>query len=121
MPTTEEIEKYLELVRLFIVEDKVDFIKGSDEKYTLGKLGISITDAFEMVKDLDVKNYYRGPSPDHRYPSQQVWEFGIPEIFEDEIPPHRDLYVKLTFRNTRGDLLMMSFHKARDLITYPYK
>ncbi|RAZ73508.1 type II toxin-antitoxin system MqsR family toxin [Planococcus halotolerans] len=115
-----EIEDFLKKVRLFIEQGKIDFIKGQQEKYTLGVLGISFDDGFEMVKELTHENYYQGPTKDHKYPTQDVMEFGIEDIFPDLSYPHTSLYIKLTFRDRRDDLLMMSFHSAAKPITYPY-
>lgn len=115
-----EIEDFLKKVRLFIEQGKIDFIKGPQEKYALSVLGISFGDGFEMVKELTHKNYYQGPTKDHKYPTQKVMEFGIEEVFPEFCYPHSSLYIKLTFRDHRDDLLMMSFHSAARPITYPY-
>ncbi|UOF90510.1 hypothetical protein LSG31_22070 [Fodinisporobacter ferrooxydans] len=114
MASIEEINQFLSFAREYKAKNKLDFIKGPQEKYLLGELGISIKDAFAMLDLLTFENYYRGPSPDHAKPNQQVWEFGI-----EEVPA--DIYIKLTIRKTRNDLLFMSFHFAERPIVYPYK
>lgn len=108
-----EINAFLEKAREYIRLKKIDFIHGFQEKYILGHLGISFRDAFEMVKELTYKNYFNGPSPDRDFPNEEVWEFGI----QDEPD---DIYIKLKFRQSKGDLLMMSFHYAEKPISYPY-
>lgn len=115
-----EIEEFLKKGRLFIEQEKVDFIKGPEEKYTLGILGISIDDAFEMIKELTYENYYQGPTEDHRYSSQKIMEFGIEDVFPEFSYPQSSLYIKLTFRDRKADFLAMSFHPATKPITYPY-
>lgn len=120
MITDSEIEGFLKKVRCYIDSGKVDFIKGRQEKYTLGVLGISIEDAFALVYELTPENYYQGPTADHDFPDQEVMEFGIEDIFPESPKPGSSLYIKLTFRPRRDDLLMMSFHPARKEITYPY-
>lgn len=120
MITIPDIEDYLKKVRHFIDEGKIDFIKGRDEKYALGVLGIGLEDAFAMVYELTYKNYYRGPSPDHKFPDQEVMEFGYEDIFPELPLPKSSLYIKLVFRPQKNDLLMMSFHSATQEITYPY-
>lgn len=119
MITVPEIDEFLKKVRRFIDDGKTDFIY-SKAKYALGMLGISIADAFAMVCELTHENYYQGPSPDHDYKDQEVMEFGLEDIFPDLPYPSSSLYIKLTFRPRKNDLLMMSFHSARDPITYPY-
>lgn len=71
MITVSEIEEFLEEVRCFIHDGKTDFIF-SKGKYALGKLGISIEDAFAMVSELTHENYYQGPTSDHDYNDQGV-------------------------------------------------
>lgn len=124
MPTIAEIESFLEEVRSYIRLDKIDFLPSSKNKYALSNLGISFDDAFAMVIGLTAKEYYRGPSPDHKFPNQQVWEFGIENIFEEYEKPRCDLYIKLTIRNSKDkkekELLMMSFHSAERAIRFPF-
>ena len=120
MITPPEIEEFLEKVRLYIDNGKTDFILGKEEKYTLGKLGISIEDAFAVVTEITYENFYQGPTPDHTFINQEVMEFGIEDFFSDLSYPNKSLYLKLTFRQRKNDLLMMSFHPARHRITYPY-
>lgn len=119
MITVSDIEDFLEKVRSFIDQGKIDFIY-SKGKYALSKLGISIEDAFAMVYELTHKDYYRGPTPDHNYKDQEVIEFGLEDIFSDLDYPGSSIYIKLTFRPRKDDLLMMSFHPATEPITYPH-
>ncbi|WP_052807263.1 type II toxin-antitoxin system MqsR family toxin [Risungbinella massiliensis] len=109
-----QINAFLSKARFYLQRGKMDFIRGKEEKQTLSQLGISIRDAFALVYDLTVENYYRGPSADHKIPTESVWEFG----WEEE---PQDIYIKLKFRSVRDDLLMMSFHFANRPIVYPYK
>ena len=116
-----EIEEFLKKARLYIEQGKIDFIKGPQEKYALSVLGISFYDSFEMVKELTHEDYYQGPTKDHKYPTQEVMEFGIEDVFPEFSYPGSSLYIKLTFRDRSGDLLMMSFHSATKPITYPHR
>jgi len=120
MTEVSEIESFLEKVCLFIDAGKTDFLQDKKEKYALGALGVSYDDAFEMVKELTYEDYYQGPTEDHKYPAQKVMEFGIEDVFPEFSYPHSSLYIKLTFRDRRDDLLMMSFHSAAKPVTYPY-
>lgn len=125
MPTISEIESFLEKVRRNIQLRNIDFLPSSKNKYALSNLGISYDDAFALVIGLTAKEYYRGPSPDHKFPKQQIWEFGIENIFEENERPECDLYIKLTIRNSKDtkkkDLLMMSFHSAEKQMNFPYR
>jgi len=122
-PTEEEIQDYLEQCKAnYRQHGKVDRIIGKEEKETLTKLGVRISDALEYIlqqtENISSKNYYRGPSPDHNNPNEDpptVWEFGIP--MDDE----PDIYLKMKIRENKDDLLFMSFHFAKHEIIYPYK
>ncbi|MBE1553224.1 type II toxin-antitoxin system MqsR family toxin [Sporosarcina limicola] len=125
MPTIIDIELFLEQVRKFISLGKIDFLPSSKNKYALSNLGISFDDAFALVIDLTAMNYYRGPNPDHKFPKQQVWEFGLENIFQENEKPMSDLYIKLAIRKRKEpketDILMMSFHSAERAMRFPYR
>lgn len=116
LPTIEEINFLLEKVHKYIDNGNVDFIKGFDEKYLLGHLGISFRDAIGMARNLTYENYYRGPSPDHDTSSDgnHVWEFGI-----EDVPDN--IYIKLKFRTDKDELLFMSFHYEKRKMFFPFR
>lgn len=118
--THEECCAFLSTVKEHIDKNTFDFIRGKKEKYSLSELGIHFTDAIEMVKELTPDHYYKAPRQDHAFAEQQVWEFGIDEVFEEEYP-HSTLYIKITTRPRKNDLVMLSFHSAEFPINYPLK
>lgn len=89
----------------------------SDEKNnnTLAILGITPKHRVELIKSLNYKNFYRGPTPDHAKPSEECWEFG--KWFKG-----REIYIKLKIYkiNDRKRGKALSFHFAERSITYPY-
>ncbi|MFA4137706.1 MULTISPECIES: hypothetical protein [unclassified Brevibacillus] len=115
MASIDDVKTFLELCKKYKDANKLDFIMGKEEKYTLGKMGISMRDAFSMFDYLTYKNYYRGPNPDHNGSPGDVWEFGL----EDD---GTEIYIKLKIRTPpKDDLLFMSFHFPARPIVYPYK
>ena len=112
MTSKQDIESFLLIVNKFIETGKFDFI--NRDKYELTKLGITFREAVYIVGHLQVKNYYRGPKEDHNKKGNLIYEFGFDYSKEFQ------LYIKLTFRRA-DELFIMSFHKAKRKINYPYK
>ena len=111
MTNEEQVNAFLREARKRIENEQYDFIY--DDMLKLTDLGIAITEAINIVKNLKLEDYYRGPKKDHLHPEQEVYEFGK---WLDEI----ELYIKLTIRK-QDDLFIMSFHEAKRPINYPYK
>lgn len=112
MTGKQDIEKFLLIVKEFVESRKFDFI--NRDKYELTKLGITFREAVYIVGHLQLENYYRGPNEDHNKKGNLIYEFGFD--YSDEF----QLYIKLTFRKD-DELFIMSFHKAKREISYPYK
>ncbi len=112
MTSKQNIESFLLIVSRFIKTGNFDFI--NRDKYELTKLGITFREAVYIVGHLQVENYFRGPNEDHNKKGNLVYEFGYD--YSDEL----QLYIKLTFRKI-DELFIMSFHKAKRKISYPYK
>lgn len=77
---------------------------------TMSFFGWKKDDVFDILYDLQINDYYRGPSPNRNVPSfPEVWEFNYRY-------QGRDIYIKLSYgdHNTGYDtLLIMSFHIDR--------
>ena len=48
--------------------------KNMDSLYSMGLTPLDIE---EIVCNLTPENYFRGPSPDHNFPNEEVWEFKV--------------------------------------------
>lgn len=66
-------------------------------------------------------NYHKGPEKDHKYADQLVWKFGVDEFFYGESYPSSTLYLKIAIRESKNDMVMLSFHQAEFPIDYPFK
>lgn len=86
------------------------------DKYlqSLAELGISSSQARNVILQLTYKNYSSGPEPDLDYPGHNVWKFGY-NLDGEEI------YIKLSDDFSRNIAKCISFHKADFVISYPYK
>ncbi len=83
---------------------------------TLTTLQITPYQRADEIRKLTYKDYFRGPTPDHAAPSEQIWEFGT------TVKGH-EIYIKLKIYeingNKRGKCL--SFHIASWSIRYPLR
>ncbi|MFU8786094.1 MAG: type II toxin-antitoxin system MqsR family toxin [Candidatus Izemoplasmataceae bacterium] len=110
MSIEHNVEVFLKKVKKRIEKKQYDFIH--DDMVRLTNLGLSITDAINIVKHLGIENYYRGPTKDHRNHEQEIYEFGTKL---DDL----EIYIKLTI-GIKDDLFIMSFHEAKKPIIYPF-
>ena len=107
----QQVEIFLKEIGKRIADKQYDFTYKDMKELT--RLGISITEAVQIVKELSIENYYRGPTCDHRYADQEIYEFG-------KIIDGIEIYIKLTVRR-KNDLFIMSFHEAKKPINYRFK
>ena len=105
------LELYLNKVKDCISKNR--FSMEPEDKRLLTSLGISYREAIQMIKGLTPQDYVSGPEPDHQNSDQMVYVFGYAV---DEC----ELYIKLTFREV-DSLFIMSFHKAKYEMHYPYR
>lgn len=78
--------------------------------------GLTEEDVKSEIKHLTVADYYRGPAPDHKFPNQLVWEFGI--MISGQI-----WYVKLTMTDSENGPVVrcLSFHPADRPMKFPFR
>lgn len=86
---------------------------------TLDKLGLTPVQRAKEVRKLGFRDYFRGPSPDHKEPNHEWWEFG--RMIDGE-----EVYIKIkVYTSDSGKKLgkCMSFHFPDEgkPITYPHK
>jgi hypothetical protein len=79
----------------------------------LADLEISSAKRTEILKSLEVKDYYKGPSKD-RDEGPDLWEFG-------KIVKGKDVYIKVHMGNENRPVICVSFHLAERAIIYPFK
>lgn len=119
LATIEQIEAFLLKSKCSINEGELRLIPRKKSLEILNKLGISIKDAITMVEELTYRDYYRGPTDerDPKFPSGELWEFGIELEFDEFV----DIYVKLKDILNQKKMICLSFHECEYPIIYPYK
>ena len=87
MGDVEEIKKFLESVK---TADEIDIFGRDKNRNTRLKLGLTIGDQEEIIRNLEVHEYISGPEEDHdRTKEGKVW------IFKHYYEKEHWLYIKL--------------------------
>lgn len=110
-------------VRDFLLEFKqvategsgVDIIPRQETRVALAQFGLTMANLEQLLLDLTVANYHKGPEPDHDKPGH-VWVFGC-EIEDQEV------YIKLKVAEAGGARIAkcISFHPAKFPLGYPHR
>lgn len=67
-----------------------------------------------ILKNLEVEDYYQGPTADTMYNDADLWVFGK-EVKGTEV------YIKITLGINGGKTICISFHPAEFQMNYPFK
>lgn len=82
---------------------------------TLGKLDVTPNERDQIIYNLSVQDYYRGPRPEHFHGGDsEMWEFGK-NINGEEV------YIKISLGQQSRPVICISFHIAERPISYPFK
>ena len=109
-------------VKNFLIEFKqklkvfgVVYHRSDDNSQTLLDLEISAYDRDEILLQLDVSDYYKGPDEDKYDPySSPVWEFG-------KSVDNQEVYIKISSGKKNKPVVCKSFHFPKRKIHYPFK
>ncbi len=115
MATKDEVESFLKEFKVkmgvFLIVYKEE--RGKNRQALLD-LGITPRDRDDYIKQLQVKNYYKGPTENYDYNSGSLWEFGT-DVNGSEV------YVKISMGIKNKPVICISFHLAEYPIEYPFK
>lgn len=81
---------------------------------TLTELGITAKYRDEIVKQISVNDYYKGPKTNTMNNLGDMWMFG-------KTINKKEVYIKITLGQTNSQAVCISFHIAEHPINYPYK
>ena len=88
------------------------FIEREKNMTSLGELGMCIGQAKNVILQLTPFDYVEGPLQDEKYPSHNLWVFGV-SFNSDEV------YIKLSDNFRCNVAKCISFHKAEYSLVYP--
>ena len=113
MATQSEVESFLNTFKAKMEVFNVVFINRNKNLQALIDLEITRVSRKEILKELKVEDYYRGPTKDaDRGPD--LWEFG-------RLYKQKEIYIKITMGVMNKPVICMSFHLAERPIEYTYK
>ena len=102
-------------IKSLISQKKFRFLEDRRKNMeTLAALGWLPQDVLDVIYDLEVEDYFSGPSDDWNSDDRNcIWEFG--KCLPDE---QKTIYIKLKLTD---DILAISFHFQEKEIVYPFK
>ena len=80
----------------------------------LADLGITANSRKEIIFQLEIEDYNKGPLPETQYNGNDMWVFG-------RFVKKQEVYIKLTIIEETGKTICISFHKAEHPMEYPFK
>ncbi len=110
----EEVAYFLQQFQANKAQNGLVFLDRHKNFQALLDLEISAREREEVIDQLSVRNYYKGPRPDGIRAGGEFWEFGA-RVKGQEV------YIKLSLGLTEGAVLCFSFHPAERPIRYPYR
>jgi len=113
MATELEIEAFLNTFKAKMEVFEVVFLDRGKNLQALIDLEITRVSRKEILKQLRIEDYYRGPTKDADS-GPDLWEFG-------RILNKKEVYIKITIGISRRPVICISFHLAERAIIYPYK
>lgn len=115
------VKEFLDQFFAIVQEEGLSPVPRAKNEQSLIDLGLTKEQRKQLLLELTVQDYYRGPSRDLGRKGE-VWEFGI---FVEE----REVYIKLKIaevkpvgqENIERKALCISFHQAERAMEYPFK
>ena len=77
-------------------------------------LEISINDVKNILKELNLEDYVKGPLEENLYKGSDMWIFG-------KVVKKSEIYIKITIGSLSDKVICISFHFAERTMTYPFK
>lgn len=108
-----DVESFLRDLKSKMNVFDVFFADRDKNLQALADLEISASMRTEVLKNLEVGDYYKGPSKD-RDQGPDLWEFG-------KFVNRKEVYIKVHMGNENRPVICVSFHLAERAIKYPFK
>lgn len=113
MATEAEVEFFLNTFKAKLDVFDVIFMERDKNLRALIDLEITRVSRKEILKDLKVEDYFRGPTRDVDK-GPDLWEFG-------RLLRKKEVYIKITIGMMDKPVICISFHLAERAIEYPFK
>lgn len=110
----EEVEKFLkEFHQKMKIFDVIIYRERSKNLQTMLDLELTNISVRDHLRNLQVKDYYKGPTKDD-HEGSDLWEFG-------KIIKKKEIYIKITIGELNKPVICISFHYPERRIKYPFK
>lgn len=109
----EEVGRFLIDFKQKIEVFDVVFLNREKNLQALLDLEIVKASRKDKLKELQVSDYYKGPSQD-QFGGEDLWEFG-------KKIKGKDVYIKISMGRQNKPVICISFHLAERKIKYPFK
>ena len=113
MSTQAEVDQFLKDFKIKLNVFGVVFLQRGKNFETLVTLELTTVNRTEILNNLTVQDYYKGPTPDSGKVAD-LWEFGIKL-------KQKDIYIKITMGRMNSSVICISFHIAERSIKHPFK
>ncbi|MCC6600762.1 MAG: type II toxin-antitoxin system MqsR family toxin [Crocinitomicaceae bacterium] len=113
MVTKSEVEAFLNTFKAKIEVFDVIFLNRDKNHRALIDLEMTSVNRKELLKELRVEDYFRGPTKDVDN-GPDLWEFG-------RLLKQKEVYIKITIGMMNKPVICISFHLAERAIAYPFK
>lgn len=112
--TKEEVKAFLKGFKEKMAIFEVIFLRSRGKNLmTFLELEVSEITARKYLEELEVEDFYKGPTADNDNGSD-LWEFG-------KTIKSREVYIKITKGRLNKPVICISFHFPERTITYPFK
>ena len=113
MATRSEVDAFLNMFKAKMEVFDVVFLNRDKNLRALIDLEITRISRRDILKELTVEDYFRGPTKDADN-GPDLWEFG-------RSLKQREVYIKITIGMKNRPVICISFHLAERAIKYPLK
>ncbi len=113
MATKSEVEAFLSTFKAKMEVFDVVFLNRDKNLQALIDLEMTRISRKEILKELRVGDYFRGPTKDAEN-GPDLWEFG-------RLHKQKEVYIKITIGMVSKPVICISFHLAERAIVYPFK
>lgn len=111
--TESDVEAFLKSFKTKLNIFEVVFLHRDKNLKALADLEISAMRRTEILKALEVKDYFKGPTKDTDQ-GPDLWEFG-------KTVNRKEVYIKVNMGFENRPVICVSFHLAERAIVYPFK
>ncbi|WP_071604461.1 type II toxin-antitoxin system MqsR family toxin [Proteocatella sphenisci] len=97
------IKKHITEIKKYVSEDNFEFVPRIKNKKFLMDNGLLVADAIDIILDISINDYYKGPESDNDGYVGQIWIFKYD--FEGKM-----IYIKFNY-NSPDKTSCISFHE----------